>query len=82
LKKRTLEQYFYFKYQFEGTAHVFILSILNPSYLLIVSKGKLLSLPFTADAAVRGFALLVTMAVLVQSQSLANCHKPDIQALV
>lgn len=61
---------------------MFVLSLPNPSHLLTVPKGKLLSLSFAADAAVTGLALLVTTAVLVQSQSLANCDKLDIEALV
>lgn len=77
-----MDLYFYFNPQFEGTSHVFVLSVLSASHLLPVSKGKLLSLSFAADAAVTGLALPVTTAVLVQSQSLANCDKLDIEVLV
>lgn len=76
-----MDQYFYFNHQFEGTAHGFILPVLHPSHLLTVSQEKLLPLSFAADAAVTGPTLLVTTAVLVQSQRLANGNKLDIEAL-
>lgn len=74
-----MDQYFDSDHPFGGTVYAFLL---DPNHLLPAPGGKLLSLSFEADAGVTGSTLLVTVAVLVQSQSPANCDELDIEDLV
>lgn len=57
--------------------HLFLIPI---TYYL--HPGGSCSLIFAADAGLTGSTLLVTVAVLVQSQSPASCDELDIEDLV